>query len=294
MLASPDPTDGTRRRHGDRIVYPWPLVAVGTFDCWPDDPRWRAENCVGADHVIAFPGRSVEIAQDGDRARVMDPTRFVFYNRYQTYRRRLLSRDGDHCTFLAIAPALLEEIARDGLTGLGDVERRPFPRSTAASAPAEYLEMHAIVSLAASDPERRQLEIEERLVGLVGRAVRRLLDAPPPRRRVGARTRRARAELVEAARAVLGLDLDRPLSLGQVAARLDVSVFHLSRVFREATGMGLHAYRDQLRLRRWLPSVLDGSVRLTDLALEAGYASSSHFTDRFRAVYGVAPSRLRI
>lgn len=64
-------------------------------------------------------------------------------------------------------------------------------------------------------------------------------------------------------------------------------------MFRQRTGWSLHAYRDQLRLRHAVEWVLDGTRRLTDVALELGYASHSHFTDRFRASYGFAPTELR-
>jgi len=280
------------RRSGDRILYAWPQVQVGAFDCWPGDERWRSENRVEEGHVIAFPGRTVEIAQAGDRPRVMDPTRFVFYNRYQTYRRTLVSRDGDHCTFLVVAPALLDEMARRGVAELRDVERRPFPTTFAHSGPAEYLEMQAIRRRLDSGDT---LEIQERLVRLVERVVAGLVPSSSDGTHAAVRpeTRKVRDELAEAARRIVARDPRRSTSLESVAAELGVSVFHLAHVFRHASPMGLHAYRDQLRLRLALPAVLDGSVRLTDLALDAGYASSSHFTDRFRAVYGLAPTLLR-
>jgi AraC family transcriptional regulator len=276
----------------ERILYAWPTVQVGAFDCLPDDARWRRENCVEEGHIIAFPGRSVEIAQYGDRPRVMDPNRVVFYNRSQTYRRALLSRDGDgdHCTYLVVAPELLEEIAHHGSGAQGGTDRRPFPAPCARCGAAEYLEIHAIRrQLASAEP----IEIQERLVRLVERVVRALSEQRPAPNRARLRTRRAREELAEAARAVLARDLHRRLSLDEVAGELRVSVFHLSRVFREAAGMGLHGFRDQLRLRSSLAHVLGGEAPLTHLALDAGYASSSHFTDRFRALFGSAPSRLR-
>ena len=286
------PMSASAKRHsGDRILFAWPQVQVGAFDCWPGDARWRSENRVEEGHVIAFPGRTVRIAQAGDRSRVMDPTRFVFYNRFQTYRRTLVSRDGDHCTFLVIAPALLDEMARRGVAELRDVERQPFPATFADSGPAEYLEMQAIRHRLDSGDT---LEIQERLVRLVERVMTRLVTGSSTGpQAVRPTTRRVRDELAEAARGIVARDPYRPMSLDSVAAELGVSVFHLARVFRQASSSGLHAYRDQLRLRLALPAVLDGSVRMTDLALDAGYASSSHFTDRFRAVYGFAPTQLR-
>lgn len=276
---------------GDRVLYAWQPVQIGAFDCWPGDARWRGENRVDEGHVIAFPGRSVEITQEGDRPRVMDPTRLVLYNRNQAYRRSMVSRDGDHCLYLVVAPDLLEELARHGVARLQDPEQRPFPVRFTRGETAEYVEMQAIVhGLGRAD----ELGVQERLVALVERVLRGLdADADPVRHRARPDTRRAHETLVEDARGILARDLQRSLSLQSVADELDVSVFHLARVFRAEAGMGIHAYRDQLRLRRSLPAVLGRSSRLTDVALEAGYASSSHFTDRFRALFGRSPTRLR-
>lgn len=275
-----------------RMLYRWPQIQVGRFDCWPDDARWRRKNRVEEGHVIAFPGRAVEITQDGDRPTITDPHRLVFYNRHQAYRRALVSRDGDHCLFLVVSPDLLDEIARSDLARIGAVEHRPFAITTSPSRPEDYLEMQAIAAILEAG-SRPDLEIQERLVRLVTHVVSRLPDRPPRRRARRAATLRAHEELVERARAILAADPYRPLALEDIARALAVSVFHLSHVFAGHTGLGLHAYRDELRLRGSLEWVLDESIRLTDVALTAGYASSSHFSDRFRRLYGVAPSRVR-
>jgi AraC-like DNA-binding protein len=63
----------------------------------------------------------------------------------------------------------------------------------------------------------------------------------------------------------------------------------LSRRFHEATGLTLHHYRAQLRLRAAL-ELIEARTPLTEVALEVGYSSHSHFTEAFREAYGVPPS----
>jgi AraC-like DNA-binding protein len=82
-----------------------------------------------------------------------------------------------------------------------------------------------------------------------------------------------------------------PLTLSTLSARLGCSPFHLCRVFREATGKTLHGYQTDLRLRAALEAI-EGGARLTDVALEAGFSSHSHFTLAFRRAFGVPPSRV--
>lgn len=285
----PAATQRVRQPSGPaRLLYAWPLVRVGTFDADPDDECWRRENCIGDAHLIAFPGTAVRIAQEGRDEVVADANRLIFYNRQQRYRRTPVSRRGDHCSFLALAPELLEELARAEVAPIRDPEHRPFPRAAASSDSGDYLEKRRIVSVLSSTEPVDELELQERLIRLAARALRGLYGtpvSPDPTRE------RRRAELVEAARAVIAAQPGRPLSLQGVADRVGISVFHLARVFRAETGMGLHAYRDQLRLRGALPEVLAGSRRLTDVALDAGYVSHSHFTDRFRLAFGAPPSR---
>lgn len=285
--------DTVANRSGTRILFSWSSVTVGAFDCWPDDTRWRSVNCVDEGHVIAFPGTPVEITQDGHHPAVTDANQVVLYNRDQTYRRRLVAGIGDHCTYLVVAPDLLEELAWSASVPMADPYRRPFADAVLPLGRREHLEHRLIVRHITESDGRDQLEIQERLVRLVRRAALRGQPGRAPRCRRRASTAREHRRIVEAARELLALDLDRPVTLDQLARQIGTSAFHLSRVFRERSGTSLHAYRDELRLRTALPAVLESARSLTDIALDHGYASSSHFTDRFRARYGMPPSKLR-
>ena len=69
--------------------------------------------------------------------------------------------------------------------------------------------------------------------------------------------------------------------------------FHLAHRFRARTGLSLHAYRTHLRLREALRRIAEPETSLTDLALDLGFASHSHFTDSFRRTFGRPPSAVR-
>ena len=70
-------------------------------------------------------------------------------------------------------------------------------------------------------------------------------------------------------------------------------MFHLCRCFRAGTGLTLHEYRTQLRLRGALEALESGDCDLTRLALDTGFSSHSHFTAAFRRVFDATPSRVR-
>lgn len=80
------------------------------------------------------------------------------------------------------------------------------------------------------------------------------------------------------------------LSLDQVAAACGASPFHASRVFRRVAGLSLHQQLTRLRLRAALNRLPAMRGRLTELALDLGFSSHSHFGNAFRAEYGDTPT----
>ena len=77
-----------------------------------------------------------------------------------------------------------------------------------------------------------------------------------------------------------------------IAGAVGSSVHHLCRVFRAECGLTLHEYRQRQRLGRALELMGRARRDLTELALELGYSSHSHFTRVFRRYVGVPPSAL--
>lgn len=82
-------------------------------------------------------------------------------------------------------------------------------------------------------------------------------------------------------------------SLHDVADAACCSYFHLARLFRTHTGLGLHAYREQLRLAVALQRLDEGEGDLAALAHDLGYSSQSHLGTAFRSAIGVTPAQAR-
>lgn len=84
-----------------------------------------------------------------------------------------------------------------------------------------------------------------------------------------------------------------PPTLGQMSAAAGVSKRQMERLFVEALGIGPLQCSMTIRLRfgHWL---LTQSVRpLSRVAADCGFADQSHFTRRFREVFGVTPLEAR-
>lgn len=88
-------------------------------------------------------------------------------------------------------------------------------------------------------------------------------------------------------------ETDSRLGLDDLAADAGVHPVHLARTFRHQFGRPLGAYHRHLRLEHALRRVLETDARLADIALDAGFADQSHFTNLARRVVGLSPGRLR-
>lgn len=77
-----------------------------------------------------------------------------------------------------------------------------------------------------------------------------------------------------------------------LARRYGVSVSHFRRLCHQALGGAAKPELRDWRAAKALLRMIRGGGSLTDVALEYGYASSSHFSKEVRELLGVAPSRL--
>lgn len=83
---------------------------------------------------------------------------------------------------------------------------------------------------------------------------------------------------------------DRP-SLAALASRAGLSESRLRHLFKATTGVPLRRYRIWVAMRMALQSLARGGS-ITTAALDAGFASSAHFSTAFRDMFGMEPSRL--
>jgi AraC-like DNA-binding protein len=71
-----------------------------------------------------------------------------------------------------------------------------------------------------------------------------------------------------------------------------VSGPYLTDAFTQSEGMPLCRYRTRLRLNRALVD-LPRCEDVTGLALDLGFSSHAHFSNAFKALFGLSPSAFR-
>lgn len=86
---------------------------------------------------------------------------------------------------------------------------------------------------------------------------------------------------------------DRRPSLADLAREIGVSRFHFCRAFKQSTGMTPHAFMAQRRLERSADMLRSSELSATEIALECGFGSSSHFTIAFKRAFGASPTEYR-
>jgi AraC-like DNA-binding protein len=83
---------------------------------------------------------------------------------------------------------------------------------------------------------------------------------------------------------------DEPgVSVEQVAARVNVSPFHLTRRFAAVFGATPHQYRTAARLWRARQLLARGEHTVTEVCFELGFSSLGSFSALFRARVGESP-----
>ncbi len=83
------------------------------------------------------------------------------------------------------------------------------------------------------------------------------------------------------------------ISTETLAELVELSPFHFSRVFKQATGMSPLQFVTRERISRAQQLIRETSRSLIEIALEVGYTSPSHFAKVFRRVTGTTPKEFR-
>ena len=103
----------------------------------------------------------------------------------------------------------------------------------------------------------------------------------------------SRAPWLEHAREQIHVDLAARPSLTGLAESVGVHPVTLARAFRRAFGCTVGEYVRSLRIERATRQLADTDLPLAEIALAAGFADQSHFSNSFRRYNGHSPHRFR-
>lgn len=242
-------------------------------------------------NVLALPLAGVFAKHDGPRQHaIATPNHALLIAARKPYRLSFPGCIGDRCLALRFTDAALARISPEAMAGDG-FDAMAF--ATHILLPPALLVARACswqrFAQGALDP----LEAEELGIDLLN-AVLDAARRPQRTRTAGGHTEGARrARHVARTLEAIATQPARKWTLDDLAAQACVSPGHLAHVFREETGVPVYEYAVRARLAGALDAVLDSDAGLSTIALEAGFSSHSHFTARFRALFGYPPAALR-
>jgi transcriptional regulator of acetoin/glycerol metabolism len=88
-------------------------------------------------------------------------------------------------------------------------------------------------------------------------------------------------------------NLDRNISIEELAEMAGLSVHHFARAFKQTVGMPPHSYILQRRIEQAQQMLRTTKVPLSEIALSLGFSDQSHLARHFRRMTGFPPSAVR-
>jgi len=244
-------------------------------------------------HTLVFMRTGICTMRIGCRELVADANHVLFFNSGQPFRVAHPVEGGDDCTTYEFQA----DLVREAVTGLrpsaDEHSSQPFEFTHVVSDSMLFLLQERLRQYMLAETDD-QLTVDELALDLLGTSLLlgyRTYDISMTPRRNG--TAEARRTTAEATQVLLAHSLSEKLGLIEIAKRVHSSPFHLARLFRAETGLAIHQYRNQLRLRTALVRIADGETDLSRMAQELGFSSHSHLTDTFKRGFGLPPSECR-
>jgi AraC family transcriptional regulator len=264
-----------------RTLFETDTIQIGRFEVRPvSDACGDVER--QASNVVVLPVSGVFSRHDAPGRRVIGtPSHAVLVVADTPYRISFPGGVGDRAITLRFGHALAhdqldchgsEDVASHGLLPSGAMMLRNLLWARLARAQADEFEAEALG------------------LDLLDISLRSMRTGGVPLRRA-ARVRRMRA--IERVKEAVALAPAERWNVARLARVANLSPFHLCHVFREMVGTSIYGYVLRERLAHTLDAVLDGGDDLTAIALDAGFASHSHFTAHFRRFFGCTPAMLR-
>lgn len=99
--------------------------------------------------------------------------------------------------------------------------------------------------------------------------------------------------IIAKACAYIGDNLEKNISLDQLAEYLGVSPFYLSKLFKEEKGENYISYLTTCRLEKAKRLLQNDSLIIKEITAQTGYNDQNYFSKLFKQKYGMTPSEFR-
>jgi YesN/AraC family two-component response regulator len=87
--------------------------------------------------------------------------------------------------------------------------------------------------------------------------------------------------------------LNQELSLEKLAGEIGLTSYYFARLFKQSTGQSFHQYVIRQRVERAKQLLQQSELSIAKIAVECGFANSSHLALHFKRIVGRAPKKFR-
>lgn len=267
----------------DQMLFSNDLVAAGEFNC--SDDRDEFADCGPIRNVqIVFPRSCVRIVGTGTGDFVSTPTRLNIYGRGATFNRVSVANQSDHGGYLSFRAGALDRLTA---TGLYAAEAFPVPCASKL-----YLRQRNLIDSLKSGLFSTSIAAEEAVMELATSQISDifpLAGAAYRRFMVGAEEELSRTRINKIIE-YSAMPETQSWGLVDYARAVEVSPWHVSRVFKRHTGLGFQQFIMNQRLRQSLEMLRSRNATVTAVAHDLGFSSHSHFTSAFKIAFSLTPS----
>jgi AraC-like DNA-binding protein len=277
-----------------RTLYDSPMLGVRDYIC-------RDTSCTksGEEHTdinsIVLMRHGAFSRHFGKKQFTADVNQATFFAKDSVYQVSHPVDHGDRGTTFTIAPSILTDIVRELDPSIDEHPDEAFPFASGPCSTEVFWRHRDYVRRLENSSSMPLEPLWADVTGL--QLVADVLEAAfiqhgkKPHRRSS--TNADHLERTEAAKNYLAANFRENVRLEDVAAAVNASPFNFARIFQQQTGLPVHRYLTLLRLRASLERIAELNSDITDVALELGFSSHSHFTDVFRREFGKTPSEIR-
>lgn len=99
-------------------------------------------------------------------------------------------------------------------------------------------------------------------------------------------------EKILAACGIIAQNMDNPLTIRELSRRVAINECYLKKGFKAMTGKTIHEYQQELRITKAKELLKIQGQSVTDVAMQLGFSSISHFSTAFKRVTGMKPCEL--
>ncbi|MDJ0569659.1 MAG: AraC family transcriptional regulator [Pleurocapsa sp. MO_192.B19] len=147
----------------------------------------------------------------------------------------------------------------------------------------------ALNNVLKTDPQNSQFYAESMTTALIGHLLQHYSTNQPA---LDSFTGGIPKYKLKQAIAYINEHLAEDLSLEAIATEVGMSKYHFGRLFKQATGFSPYQYTLKCRVERGKELLLHKKLSITEVALEVGFSSHSHFTQHFKKLLGATPKQL--